>query len=110
MCASVMWTVQLPNQSRRYFGRRTAPSAVLSVRSDSNGKVLVNVVASDRPATESSAASGITAMQIGAASNFAQAPWQNYSAQATVDISTRSVTDERQLCPIQRQSRQRKSD
>ncbi|MDP4345300.1 hypothetical protein, partial [Escherichia coli] len=65
---------------------RTAPSAVLSVRSNTNGKVLVNVVASDRPTTSSTNGSGITAMQIATASNFAQAAWQNYSAQTTVDI------------------------
>jgi alpha-tubulin suppressor-like RCC1 family protein len=70
---------------------RTAPSAVLSVRSNTNGKVLVNVVANDRPTTSSTNGSGITAMQIATASNFAQAAWQNYSAQTTVDIGTRSV-------------------
>ena len=71
---------------------RTAPSAVLSVRSNINGKVLVNVVANDRPSTSSTNGSGITAMQIASASNFTQTPWQNYSTQATVDIGTRSVT------------------
>ena len=70
---------------------RTAPSAVLSVRSNTNGKVLVNVVASDRPTTSSTTGSGITAMQIATASNFAQTPWQTYSTQATVDMGTRSV-------------------
>ena len=70
---------------------RTAPSAVLSVRSNTNGKVLVNVVASDRPTTSSTTGSGITAMQIATANNFAQTAWQSYSAQTTVDIGTRSV-------------------
>ena len=71
---------------------RAAPSAVLSIRSNTNGKVLVNVVASDRRNSTSALGSGITAMQIASATNFSQTTWKTYSTQTTLDVGTRSVT------------------